>query len=166
MKSMICSQGFLYWIWGMLKNTNFLERRGRKNTQTEGGMSLRKAQPPPPLPSRDVSWRRSPPPCRSPRPLAPLSRRVVVHGHHLHRALEDDVALAEVLQRPPDGKPAFHRHGGARTPSAPPPGGSGGKHRPAPRLTGAAVHSQPRPREEFLTRVLQITESFVAPTCL
>lgn len=30
LKSMICTQGFLYWIWGTLKNTNFLEG-GRRN---------------------------------------------------------------------------------------------------------------------------------------
>lgn len=117
LKSMICTQGFLYWIWGMLKNTNFLERR-RRNTREP----------------RCLPGRRGPPRAaaaapRSPRPLAQLSRRVVVHRHHLHRALEDDVALAEILQRPPDGEPALHRHGGG---TAPLPPAAGRKWREAP----------------------------------
>lgn len=32
LNSMICTHGFLYWIWGMLKNTNFLERKRKGHT--------------------------------------------------------------------------------------------------------------------------------------
>lgn len=119
LKSMICTQGFLYWIWGMLKNTNFLGGRERRTARYEVGATLR-GRTPAPAP-------------RSPRPLARLPRRVVVHGHNLHGALENDVALAEVLQRPPHGEAALHRHGAGPGPAPPAqPDGSAGKRRPAP----------------------------------
>lgn len=70
------------------------------------------------------------------RPLARFPRRVVVHGHNLHGALENDIALAEVLQRPPHGEPALHRHGGGPLALPGTRDGSAGKHRPAPPLRG------------------------------
>ena len=38
--------------------------------------------------------------------------RVVIHRHDLHRVLEYNVPLAQVLQGAADGKAALHGHGG------------------------------------------------------
>lgn len=35
---------------------------------------------------------------------------VIIHCHNLHSVFEDDVALLEIFQGPPDRKPSFHRH--------------------------------------------------------
>lgn len=134
LNSMICTQGFLYWIWGMLKNTNFLERK----RQVHKGWPVVSAAGGPRKPwclcRGSPRSRRVP---RSPCAFAQLSRRVVVHGHHLHRALEHDVALAEVLQGPAHREPALHRHrGGGRKgrcrSRAPPGGGSAAPPIPSP----------------------------------
>lgn len=59
LKSMICTQGFLYWICGMLKNTNFLEGR---RTQAPAGlfpqaqMPLRRALSPAPALTSPPRW--------------------------------------------------------------------------------------------------------------
>lgn len=142
LNSMICTQGFLYWIWGMLKNTNFLERRREAHkSRLCGGRGPRHPRC---LCRGSPRSRRAP---RSPRALAQLSRRVVVDGHHLHRALEHDIALAEVLQRPAHGEAALHRHrGGApgrggEALSRAPPGGA--PPPPCPALPGPA---RPCPR--------------------
>lgn len=131
LKSMICTQGFLYWIWGMLKNTNFLGGRKRTARYEVGGDA-----------PRDPGARP-----RSPRPLARLPRRVVIHGHNLHGALENDVALAEILQRPPHGEAPLHRHGGGPAPPAPPPEVRGST---APQLRGRARPGRRRPRGRCL----------------
>lgn len=75
----------------------------------------------------------------SPGALAQLPRRVVVHRHHLHRALEDDVALAEVLQRPPHGEAALHRHGAAAA-------GRAGGAAPCARAGPGGTAQRPLPR--------------------
>lgn len=134
LNSMICTQGFLYWIWGMLKNTNFLERKRKAHKGCLcGGRGPRKPRC---LCRGSPRSRRAP---RSPRAFAQLSRRVVVHGHHLHRALEHDVALAEVLQGPAHREAALHRHRGGAA-------GRGGSA-PARPLAETAPPRRARPRQ-------------------